>query len=310
MDGFRHSFDLGYRGPLLRRDTSQNIPISVGFEEEIWNKLLNEVEWGRHAGPFTDIPFEYYVQSPVGLVPKAGNKTRLIFHLSYDFGKEQDENWESKRSVNYFIPEEHCSVKYNDLDYAVWSILHMLSDGDPSIVNGEETVGNGQDKVAYMAKSNLMRAFKILPILPTQRFLLVMTVKNPLSNTYMYFVEKNLPFGASCSCNHFQLFSDSLKHLIEHVLDREFCVTNYLDDYMFIHVEQELCNNMVRRFLELCQDIGCPVSLEKTVWASTRMIFLGIMLDGCAETLCVPEDKRLKALNLIRYAVDRKKVTV
>ena len=43
-------------------------------------------------------------QSPIDLVPKAGNKTRLIFHLSYDFNDED-------RSLNYHTPEEMCTVK-------------------------------------------------------------------------------------------------------------------------------------------------------------------------------------------------------
>ena len=49
---------------------------------------MKEVNEHRYAGPFNELPFKYHVQSPVGLVPKAGNKTHLIFHLSYDFGDE------------------------------------------------------------------------------------------------------------------------------------------------------------------------------------------------------------------------------
>ena len=80
---------------------------------------MKEVEAGRHAGPFTEIPFENYIQSPIGLVPKAGNKTWLIFHLSYDF----DEN---RQSVNYHTPKEWCTVKYNDLDYAIKTCLNLI----------------------------------------------------------------------------------------------------------------------------------------------------------------------------------------
>ena len=37
------------------------------------------------------------VQSPVGLVPKSGGKTRLIFHFSYHFKN-------GNQSVNYWTP--------------------------------------------------------------------------------------------------------------------------------------------------------------------------------------------------------------
>ena len=45
---------------------------------------MKEIAEKRMAGPFEDIPFEHFIQSPIGLVPKdGGKKTRLIFHLSY-----------------------------------------------------------------------------------------------------------------------------------------------------------------------------------------------------------------------------------
>ena len=90
VKGFQDGFDIGYRGPQFRRDTSRNIPISkaVGSESEMWEKLMKEVSVGRHSGPYLKIPFKNYMQSPIGLVPKAGNKTHLIFHLSYDFGRK------------------------------------------------------------------------------------------------------------------------------------------------------------------------------------------------------------------------------
>ena len=81
---------------------------------------MKEVKALRSAGPFNRIPFdEGYVQSPVGLFPKAGNQTRLIFHLSYDFKK-------SFKSINHYIPADQCSVKYNDLDHAIRGCLRLM----------------------------------------------------------------------------------------------------------------------------------------------------------------------------------------
>ena len=51
-------------------------------------------------GLFETIPFENFIQSPIGLVPKAGSdQTRLIFHLSYDFKSE------GFKSVNAHTPK-------------------------------------------------------------------------------------------------------------------------------------------------------------------------------------------------------------
>ena len=93
---------------------------------------MKEVKAGRIAGPFDQIPFKNYIQSPVGLVPKAGGKTRMIFHLSYEFSEDsstqtqQSEQLSDNMSLNACTPKEICSVKYNDLDHAVANCLRLV----------------------------------------------------------------------------------------------------------------------------------------------------------------------------------------
>ena len=85
VDGFRFGFGIGYNGPKIRRSTAENILFSVGNKVILWNKVMKEVKLGRVAGPYKSPPFDNFIQSPVGLVPKSGrDQTRLIFHLSYD----------------------------------------------------------------------------------------------------------------------------------------------------------------------------------------------------------------------------------
>ena len=77
---------------------SPNLKLRVGSETILWNKLMKEVAAGRVAGPFKEIPFDEYIQSPIGLVPKGGGTDcRLIFHLSYP---------KTGESVNSGIPKE------------------------------------------------------------------------------------------------------------------------------------------------------------------------------------------------------------
>ena len=114
VKGFSQGFDIGYEGPQTRRDTSKNIPFrnGIGNREELWEKVMKEVALGHYAGPYEEIPFENFMQSPIGLVPKAGNKTRQIFHLSYEFRN-------GNHPLNYHTPKEKCSVKYHDIDTAI-----------------------------------------------------------------------------------------------------------------------------------------------------------------------------------------------
>ena len=67
---------------------------------------MKEVKEGRYAGPFKVPPTKHFMQLPLALVPKAGNKTCLIFHLSYNFGEHEDQ-----KSINFHMPDHLCTVK-------------------------------------------------------------------------------------------------------------------------------------------------------------------------------------------------------
>ena len=286
--GFSEGFDLGYRGSTTRRNTSNNIPLRLGTYIDLWNKIMKEVEAKRYAGPFEKIPYDYYIQSPIGLVPKGKDQTRLIFHLSFYFN-EQD------KSFNACTPDHLCSVNYNDLDYAIRASLKMI---------------NNQGGTIYYSKTDVKSAFRLIPGRPDQYCWLIMCAKDPVTGKLVYLVDKCLPFGASVSCKFFQDFSDCLKYLIEARTLRFQLVTNYLDDFLFIGISISGCNFMITSFIHLCNEIGCPLSEEKTQYATNMIVFLGVLLDGTYHLIVIPEEKRLKALNIISWVMDRKLVTV
>ena len=144
-----------------------------------------------------------------------------------------------------------------------------------------------------------------------------MKAEDPTTGKIKFFIDKCLPFGASISCTVFQKFSDALKHLIEframgkytrdEVVDT---ITNYLDDFLFLALSIVRCNWLISKFLNLCKQLGVPIAVEKTEWAQETVVFLGILLDGRNLMLRVPIEKRIKALNLLKSFLDRKKATV
>ena len=297
LDGFRQGFDIGYSGPRERVSESDNIPFKpgVGDEVEMWNKMIKEVSLGRYAGPYEKVPYDFYIQSPIGLVPKdQGKKTRLIFHLSYDFSLEGEE------SVNHFTPDELCSVKYKDLDFAVSLSLQMKENLD------SQEVFQG----LYYGKTDLSSAFRILPLSPGCYCLLIMKAKDPESGSWWYFIDKCLPFGSSRSCALFQEFSDSLQFLTEFLSKRKKSVSNFLDDFLFIAAQLSMCNHILQTFLDLCETINCPVSEEKTVWGTQLIVFLGILLDGKIFLLMLPADKCSKAKKMLQWLIEKKSATV
>ena len=124
VDGFKNGFDIGFLGQINGVCRyAPNLKLRVGSLIQLWNKIMKEVKLKRFAGPYDEVPYEFFIQSPVGLVPKSGGQdTRLIFHLSYP--RDGD-------SVNSQTPEHLCSVHYPDFSEA---IIRCLEEGEMCVI--------------------------------------------------------------------------------------------------------------------------------------------------------------------------------
>ena len=265
-NGFKNGFPIGYRGNMHVKMTAPNLKFrEVGDEVTLWNKVMKEVGLKRYAGPFDAIPFkDHYIQSPIGLVPKdGGNDTRLIFHLSYPRGG-------SKKSVNANTPKYLCKVSYPDFKEAI----QLCISAGPN---------------CYSAKSDMQSAFRNLGIRKLDFWLLIMKCKNPKNGKWYYFFDKCLPFGASISCSHFQRVSNGVAAIVQYRTGKK--LVNYLDDYFFVAMLKLLCNAQVREFLQICATINFPVSMKKTFWASTVIVFLGLLIDNVNQCVSLPIEK-------------------
>ena len=281
ISGFRDGFSIGYEGDMCVQRTSPNLKLHIGNETILWNKVMKEVKENRYAGPFESPPFKYYIQSPIGLVPKDGGlKTRLIFHLSYP---------RTGKSVNSETPESYCKVKYCDFDQVVKRCL-------------EE--GSG----CFISRSDFSAAFRNVGIKLEHWPLLIMKAWHPRSGKWWYFVDKCLPFGASISCAHFQAFSDAIAFVVKFFTKKR--VTNYLDDFLFAALLRYLCNMQVCTFMKICNFIHFPVNLEKTFWGATRLTFLGLLIDTVKQIVCIPEEKINRAKEMIEMVLSKKKITI
>ena len=278
--GFKEGFDLGYRGPEEVQQRSENLKFTIGDEIELWNKVMKEVKEKRYAGPFKEIPFKNYIQSPIGLVPKDnGTKTRLIFHLSHPRDKNKGV------SVNGYTPENMSTVKYKDFEEAVKLCIK-------------------EGKGCHIGKSDMTSAFRHFPIKPKFWKYMVMKAKNPIDKTWYYFIDKCMPFGAAISCAHFQQFSNAIAHIVKKLTQKD--NVNYLDDFFFCQLLKYMCNEQIHTFLKVCDQINFPVSMEKTFFGTTKLTFLGLLIDTIAQLICVPTEKIQKARDLITTILGKK----
>ena len=291
VDGFTIGFDFHYKSPHNRQDRSENLPFrKVGSRLDLWEKVMKEVKEKRFAGSYEAIPYANYIQSPMGLVPKPNNETRLIFHLSYDF--------KHFKSFNHYIPDELCTVKYRDLDYTIRTCLKWCHKDDE---------GN---EVVYLGKGDVWSAFTVLPGKPSGWKWTVLKAIHPITGRTYFLVDKNLPLGAGISCAIFQRFSNCIAHMVETFTNGPMSCTNYLDDYLYVAPTADECNHLVRTFIALASQIGLTMAEEKTEWATTWLTFLGILLLGDQFVLSIPDDKRVRVLNAAKILSSKSKATI
>lgn len=71
-----------------------------------------------------------------------------------------------------------------------------------------------------------------------------------------------------------------------------------------------VCQNTLDKFKSLCQELGVPIALEKTVEPTTNLIFLGITFDTNDMTMSLPTDKLDKLKTVINSNLSAEKVTL
>ena len=138
---------------------------------------------------------------------------------------------------------------------------------------------------------------------------------NPINGMKYYFIDLCLPFGLSRSCALFQSFSNAIKHIVQTKLNRIFlvplAVINNLDDFLFIALCLTVCNGMVEEFLGICAQYR-----KSRVYGEDRICGTNHYIPGSAfgwEASVVgnsAHDKIVKATNLLKWAINKRKVTI
>lgn len=276
LNGFTHGFKLEFHG-FRGFQYSENLKSALDSSEIVSNKLGKEVETGRIAGPFHDLPLSDLKISPLGLVPKkTPQQFRLIHNLSYPDKKEG--------SVNAGISDESASVQYSGIGEAITAIKALGTQ-------------------SFLCKTDVRSAFRICPVHPTDYELLGIKWNG------LYYVDRCLPMGCRTSCKIFEEFSSALEWIAIHKLGISSMV-HILDDFLIIEQSKESCLSSFKKFVALCEDIGVPLSAEKTVLPSQVIDFVGITLDVQRSEARLPADKLEKCKNSLLKFLQKDKCTL
>lgn len=269
LDGFTNGFRVGYTGHPASI-VYKNHKSATQQPETIKDYIAKEIEAGRIIGPLNSLPSNFHC-APIGVVPKKEkDEYRVIHDLSYPEGQ----------SINDFIPPEHTAVSYQ----SVYDAVKMLVE-----------VGDG----AYMSKTDIQKAFRIIPIHPDDQHLFCMVWEDQC------YMDLAMQMGCSSACQIFQAFSDAIKWIAEYKL--KIPNVNYLDDFMLGSKTRKLGDSNLKIFLQMCDDIGVPISEKKTFGPETKMTFLGIEIDTIKRQVRLPLEKVQRCVTEIEDLISRKK---
>ena len=263
VQGISKGFILHFEGEQMPL-TSSNSTSVLQNHHIVKEKIQHELAQGRIAGPFSQPPFPNFKCSPLALREKSTpGKYRLLHNLSYPY---------DLTSVNSNIPRTQSTVQYQSIHDAIALIQH-------------------HSPAAYMTKTDIADAFRIIPVHPSQYHLLGFTFEGS------YYYEKMLSMGAATSCRIFEDFSDALIWILNEKYNIK-SIVKVLDDFLFIHHSQSQCQHYLQTFLDLASYLGVPIAHHKTEGPHNIITFLGIQLDSIRMEARLPPDK------LATYAKD------
>ena len=146
LNGLRFGFHLGFQPHLCKlKSAASNCPSANEHPAVIDEYLKKEVSLGRVFGPTHAPPLQNLHVSRFGVIPKKGNAWRLILDLSFPV----------EHSVNDGIDKDDFSFQYCTVKHAINLIIKT---------------GKG----ALMGKVDIKSAYRIIPVNPSDRYLLGM----------------------------------------------------------------------------------------------------------------------------------------
>jgi hypothetical protein len=273
-----HGVPLLYQGPELNQ-VFPNWKSCDKLKTEVESSMLYDIEKQWKVGPFATQPFKHFVGSPMGAFTKPSPTGPPKFRVIHDL------SWPPYRSVNFFIPESLCSVKYVTIDSAV-SIVKLLGAS------------------CLMAKIDLEHAYKQIGVRQQDWCLLGSTWPNDRGET-QYFFDTVLPFGGRSSAALFNAFADGLEHImykngVSHLI-------HYLDDMFTAGLANtDECFNNMTTMLDTCTDCGVAVNPKKIIPPTTEIEFLGVIIDSVRMELRMSETRLDSIKNELQWWLGRK----
>ncbi|XP_071971333.1 uncharacterized protein [Engystomops pustulosus] len=149
-------------------------------------------------------------------------------------------------------------------------------------------------KGAALCTIDLKDAYYHVPIHPISQKFLRFAIRSP-ENQVRHFQFRALPFGISSAP---RLFTKIMAEVVAVLRQRNILLIPYLDDLLLISSSEEILLSQRDTTIAVLENLGWIINFEKSnLQPSTRLKFLGILLDSVHQYSLLPEEK-IKNLTL------------
>ena len=126
---------------------------------------------------------------------------------------------------------------------------------------------------ALMAKLDIKHAFRLCPVRLKDRELLGIHWQGK------FYIDLRLPFGLRSSAYLFNRLADAFEWILKNNY-RFLDLMHYVDDYFTVGpAHSSVCAHNVKTILHVASQVGIPLAHNKLEGPTTRLVFLGILID-------------------------------
>ena len=154
-----------------------------------------------------------------------------------------------------------------------------------------------------MSKFDLKNAFRLIPVRPSDWNLLEMQWRGK------FYIDTFLPFGLRSVPFLFNQLSVAIHWILQHKYS-VYHLLHYLDDFFTAGAPaSQECSSNLSAMLSLCRKINAPVKPSKIEGPTTRLTFLGVLIDTSTMTASITDERKQDLLSSLQSLLHRSKCT-
>lgn len=252
--------------------------------EKNFKKVEDQIMWEMANGRYIAVDEKPKIVSAIGAIEKTSDKVRIIHDASRPEGSALNDLWskepfkyQSVRDAAALLQKGHYMCKL-DLTSAYRSVRIHASNFPYTGLKWNFSHDSSRTRASHGA-----------------------------SERPQYLIDTCLPFGARRSPYIFHQLGQAVRRMMAR---RGFeGVVVFLDDFYLKEATKERCLEGLRVLMKLLRRLGFAINYNKVVMPTTKLTFLGVVIDSLNMTLELPQDKIIDLTADLKSLRSRRRVT-